>query len=93
MRYAMAGLEKTLSAIVDGFRNIMAEVGLLIGFGVLIGSLLYAMGALQRLVCDGIGWCYAGFGVVSNSFAGVGSAGRAVRGAGLAAAAARRRSW
>jgi len=44
------GLEKTLTAIVDGFGNIMAEVGLLIGFGVLIGSLLYAMGALQRLV-------------------------------------------
>jgi H+/gluconate symporter-like permease len=28
----------------------MAEVGLLIGFGVLLGSLLFAMGALQRLV-------------------------------------------
>jgi GntP family gluconate:H+ symporter len=44
------GLEKTITAIVDGFGNIMAEVGLLIGFGVLIGALLYAMGALQRLV-------------------------------------------
>ena len=29
----------------------MADVGLLIGFGVLIGSLLFAMEALQRLVC------------------------------------------
>lgn len=44
------GLEKTLATIVEGFGNIMAEVGLLIGFGVLIGALLYAMGALQRLV-------------------------------------------
>jgi gluconate:H+ symporter, GntP family len=44
------GVEKTLKAIIDGFGNIMAEVGLLIGFGVLIGSLLYAMGALQRFV-------------------------------------------
>ena len=44
------GLEKTIKAIVDGFSSIMADVGLLIGFGVLIGSLLYAMGALQRLV-------------------------------------------
>jgi H+/gluconate symporter-like permease len=44
------GLEKTITAIVDGFGSIMAEVGLLIGFGVLIGALLYSMGALQRLV-------------------------------------------
>jgi GntP family gluconate:H+ symporter len=44
------GLEKTITAIVDGFGSIMGEVGLLIGFGVLIGALLYAMGALQRLV-------------------------------------------
>jgi GntP family gluconate:H+ symporter len=44
------GLEKTITAIVDGFGGIMAEVGLLIGFGVLIGALLYSMGALQRLV-------------------------------------------
>jgi H+/gluconate symporter-like permease len=44
------GLEKTITAIIDGFGNIMAEVGLLIGFGVLIGALLYSMGALQRLV-------------------------------------------
>jgi len=28
----------------------MVEVGLLIGFGVLLGSLLLAMGALQKLV-------------------------------------------
>jgi gluconate:H+ symporter, GntP family len=44
------GFEKTLTTIVDGFGSIMAEVGLLIGFGVLMGSLLFAMEALQRLV-------------------------------------------
>jgi gluconate:H+ symporter, GntP family len=35
---------------VQGFGDIMAEVGLLIGFGVLMGTLLTAMGALQKLV-------------------------------------------
>ncbi|WP_299053243.1 hypothetical protein [uncultured Nocardioides sp.] len=44
------GPTATLSTIVEGFGSIMAEVGLLIGFGVLIGSLLFAMQALQRLV-------------------------------------------
>ena len=44
------GLVETVEAIATGFGDIMAEVGLLIGFGVLIGSLLYALGALQRLV-------------------------------------------
>jgi len=44
------GFEKTLSTIVQGFGEIMAKVGLLIGFGVLIGSLLFRMEALQRLV-------------------------------------------
>jgi H+/gluconate symporter-like permease len=44
------GFEGTMTAIVDGFGGIMAEVGLLIGFGVLMGSLLFAMQALQRLV-------------------------------------------
>lgn len=44
------GFEKTLSTIVQGFGEIMADVGLLIGFGVLIGALLYSMEALQRLV-------------------------------------------
>lgn len=34
------GLEKTLTTIVEGFGAIMAEVGLLIGFGVLVGALL-----------------------------------------------------
>ena len=44
------GFAKTMEAIAEGFGSIMAEVGLLIGFGVLLGSLLLATGALQRLV-------------------------------------------
>ncbi len=44
------GFEDTIGTIATGFGDIMAEVGLLIGFGVLLGSLLFAMGALQRLV-------------------------------------------
>ncbi|MHB9756055.1 GntP family permease [Streptomyces sp. BYX5S] len=44
------GFEGTIETIVDGFGEIMAEVGLLIGFGVLLGSLLNSMGALQKLV-------------------------------------------
>ena len=52
------GFTETLGAITLGFGDIMAEVGLLIGFGVLIGSLLYEMGAFQRMVTllvDGVG--------------------------------------
>src|SRR5918992_5862402 len=44
------GFEDTIGTIVQGFGDIMIEVGLLIGFGVLLGSLLLAMGALQKLV-------------------------------------------
>jgi GntP family gluconate:H+ symporter len=44
------GMAGTVDAIAIGFGDIMAEVGLLIGFGVLLGSLLYALGALQNLV-------------------------------------------
>jgi hypothetical protein len=44
------GFEGTIKAITEGFGEIMAEVGLLIGFGVLLGSLLFSVGALQRLV-------------------------------------------
>jgi gluconate:H+ symporter, GntP family len=44
------GLNDTVTAIADGFGEIMVEVGLLIGFGVLLGALLYAMGALQKFV-------------------------------------------
>jgi gluconate:H+ symporter, GntP family len=44
------GFADTIGTLVQGFGDIMAEVGLLIGFGVLMGSLLTAMGALQKLV-------------------------------------------
>ncbi|WP_028660186.1 GntP family permease [Nocardioides insulae] len=44
------GFEGTVVAITTGFGDIMAEVGLLIGFGVVIGALLHASGAFHRLV-------------------------------------------
>lgn len=44
------GLTATLTAITGGFGEIMAKVGLLIGFGVVIGSLLHATGAFKRMV-------------------------------------------
>ena len=40
----------TIEAIAAGFGEIMAEVGLLIGFGVLIGALLHSMGTFRDLV-------------------------------------------
>jgi hypothetical protein len=43
-------LVETIEEIAAGFGEIMAEVGQLIGFGVLIGALLHATGALHRLV-------------------------------------------
>jgi len=47
---AGVGLADTITAITVGFGDIMAEVGLLIGFGVLIGALLHAAGAFRKLV-------------------------------------------
>jgi H+/gluconate symporter-like permease len=44
------GPEKTIEAITSGFGEIMAEVGLLIAFGVLMGAILQQTGAIQRLV-------------------------------------------
>src|SRR3989337_703287 len=44
------GAAGTVEQITGGFGEIMAEVGLLIGFGVLIGALLQAMGAFSDLV-------------------------------------------
>ena len=44
------GAEGTVGEITGGFGEIMAEVGLLIGFGVLIGALLHAMGTFRDLV-------------------------------------------
>ncbi|GAB3990866.1 GntP family permease [Nocardioides marmoraquaticus] len=47
---AGAGFLGTLTAITEGFGSIMAEVGLLIGFGVLIGALLHSLGTFRKLV-------------------------------------------
>jgi H+/gluconate symporter-like permease len=44
------GVDKTIDAIMKGFGDIMAEIGLLIAFGVLMGSILQRTGAIQRLV-------------------------------------------
>lgn len=44
------GMATTVSTITEGFAGIMLEVGLLIGFGVVIGSLLHEAGAFRRLV-------------------------------------------
>ncbi|MFI5696327.1 GntP family permease [Kribbella sp. NPDC051586] len=44
------GLDKTAETITKGFGDIMAEVGLLIAFGVLMGSILQELGAIERLV-------------------------------------------
>ena len=44
------GVEGTIDAITGGFGEIMAEVGLLIAFGVLMGAILQQTGAIQRLV-------------------------------------------
>lgn len=44
------GIEQTIGAVTGGFGEIMAEVGLLIAFGVLMGAMLQEMGAIQRLV-------------------------------------------
>jgi GntP family gluconate:H+ symporter len=44
------GFAGTLEAITLGFGELMAEVGLLIGFGVVIGSLLHATGAFKRMI-------------------------------------------
>src|SRR3954463_13826306 len=44
------GTEKTIEGITTGFGDIMAEVGLLIAFGVLMGAILQQTGAIQRLV-------------------------------------------
>ncbi|NLU67153.1 SLC13 family permease [Streptomyces sp. HNM0574] len=44
------GAERTVDTITRGFGDLMAEVGLLIVFGVLLGSLLSALGAIEKLV-------------------------------------------
>ncbi|MGF9663306.1 SLC13 family permease [Arthrobacter crystallopoietes] len=44
------GVTKTVETITGGFGEIMVEVGLLIAFGVLMGSILNETGAIRRLV-------------------------------------------
>jgi gluconate:H+ symporter, GntP family len=44
------GFGGTIGSLTQGFGDIMVKVGLLIGFGVLMSSLLSAMGTLQKLV-------------------------------------------
>ncbi|MGY0064010.1 GntP family permease [Streptomyces sp. LZ34] len=44
------GVEKTVKTISKGFGDVMADIGLLIAFGVLIGALLRDLGAIERLV-------------------------------------------
>lgn len=44
------GFVDTVEAITTGFGSIMADVGLLIGFGVAIGALLHSLGAFRKLV-------------------------------------------
>lgn len=43
------GFDGTVEAITSGFGDIMTSIGLLITFGVLLGSLLSATGALRKL--------------------------------------------
>lgn len=44
------GATTTTDTIMQGFGDIMFEIGLLIGWGVLMGALLNEMGAIRRLV-------------------------------------------
>lgn len=44
------GFSGTTEALATGFGDIMAEVGLIIAMGVLLGSLLAAMGTLENIV-------------------------------------------
>ncbi|MGX1590597.1 GntP family permease [Glutamicibacter sp. NPDC055491] len=44
------GVTKTIATITQGFGDIMVEVGLLVAFGVLMGSILNETGAIRRLV-------------------------------------------
>lgn len=44
------GAKGTVDTVTRGFGDLMAEVGLLIVFGVLLGSLLSSLGAIEKLV-------------------------------------------
>lgn len=53
------GVEGTVKAITDGFGSILAEVGLLIAFGVLTGAMLHRAKAIERLVSTLLRMCGA----------------------------------
>lgn len=59
------GFEGTTTAVTDGFGSLMAEIGLIIGFGVLLGTLLADTGTLQRIVA----LMLRAFGVRRSSYA------------------------
>lgn len=44
------GFTDTVAAVSSGFGNLMAEIGLIIGFGVFIGAILTANGTMVRVV-------------------------------------------
>lgn len=44
------GFADTVAAVNTGFGNLMAEIGLIIGFGVFIGTILIANGTMLRVV-------------------------------------------
>lgn len=44
------GFQPTIEAITGGFGDLMGDIGLLIGFGVLIGAFMHKMGAFQKVV-------------------------------------------
>ncbi|MBF8189230.1 gluconate permease [Nonomuraea sp. K274] len=44
------GVTRTAETISSGFGDIMAEIGLLVAFGVLMGAILRDLGAIERLV-------------------------------------------
>lgn len=44
------GFKHTMDTVATGFGDLMGEVGIIIGFGVLLGSLLSACGAIERII-------------------------------------------
>ncbi|MCQ9367125.1 GntP family permease [Brevibacterium sp. 91QC2O2] len=44
------GLEKTAETVVEGFGKLMADIGMLVMFGVLLGVILSRLGAIEKLV-------------------------------------------
>lgn len=51
------GVEGTVDAITGGFGDILADVGLLIAFGVLTGAMLHRAGAIEQLVATLLRLC------------------------------------